>query len=43
MKIKLNLSEAYFLEWILKTILVAERESKANQLLAQDILNKLKK
>ena len=43
MKIKLNLSEAYFIKWVMETFLEAENESKENKLLAQDILNKLKK
>lgn len=43
MKIKLNLSEAYFLKWVLETFEDTENELKENKLLAKDILNKLKK
>jgi hypothetical protein len=50
MKIKLNLSEVYFVKWIMKEFLEYEEQKmhtedqrKEKMLLAQDILNKLNK
>lgn len=43
MKIKLSLTEAYFIKLTMKAYLEAENEKKETKLMAQDILNKLKK
>ena len=43
MKIKINLSEVYFLKLVLQTFLKSGNEDKQMILLAKDILNKLNK
>lgn len=42
MKIKLNLSEAHFLKWVMETFLTPENK-RDDKLIAKDILNKLEK
>jgi len=43
MKIKLNLSEAFFLKLLLEVALKEDDTTEERQLTAQDILNKLNK
>jgi hypothetical protein len=43
MKIKLSLTEAYFIKLVMKEYAEKDGEKKETKLMAQDILNKLKK